>query len=107
MWGALIVFIALIVLFCAFGTMLMCGNGAFLIAGYNTASSQEKAKYDEKALCRAVGTMMFTLAGCFLVSCAGLIFDLYWLVWAGQVALLLVIIAGVIYLNTTKRIKRK
>ena len=105
--GALIVFIALIVLFCVLGTVLMCGKGACLIAGYNTASAHEKAKYNEKALCRAVGTMMFSFAGCFVVSCAGFIFDLEWLVWTGQVAVLVIAIGGVIYMNTSKRVKGK
>lgn len=35
--------------------VLLTGKGAFLIAGYNTANKKEKAKYDEKKLCRVVG----------------------------------------------------
>ena len=50
------------------GIVLCCGKGANLIAGYNTASPEERATYDEKALCQAV---------------------------------------GVIYINTSKRLKRK
>ena len=34
---------------------LLAGRGAFLIAGYNTASSAEKAAYNEKRLCRVTG----------------------------------------------------
>lgn len=34
---------------------LLSGRGAFLIAGYNTASPEEKAPYDEKKLCRVTG----------------------------------------------------
>ena len=34
---------------------LLAGRGAFLIAGYNTASSSEKAAYNAKRLCRVTG----------------------------------------------------
>ena len=36
--------------------VLLSGHGAFLIAGYNTSSKADKAKYDEKKLCRVMGT---------------------------------------------------
>lgn len=36
------------------------GKGSFLIAGYNTASKEEKQRYDEKKLCTVMG-------GCFTV----------------------------------------
>lgn len=32
-----------------------CGRGSWLIAGYNTMSEEEKAKFDEKKLCRGMG----------------------------------------------------
>lgn len=44
------------------GTVFSLGKGAFLIAGYNTAPKREKEKYDEKALCRFMGKLMFALA---------------------------------------------
>ena len=34
---------------------LLAGRGAFLIAGYNTASAVEKTDYNEKRLCRVIG----------------------------------------------------
>ena len=34
---------------------LLLGKVAFLIAGYNTASKEEKSKYNTKKLCRVVG----------------------------------------------------
>ena len=60
----LIVFLGMIVLFLVLGLTFSRGKGAFLIAGYNTASKAEKARYDEKALCRFMGKIMFALAGC-------------------------------------------
>ncbi len=38
--------------------VLLMGKGAFLIAGYNTASEKEKRKYNEKKLCRTTGTYL-------------------------------------------------
>ena len=37
---------------------LLCGKGAWLIAGYNTASEAEKAQYDTKKLIRGVGVLL-------------------------------------------------
>ena len=52
-----------ILLFFLLGVLFSMGRGAVLIAGYNTASKAEKEKYDEKALCRFMGKLMFALAG--------------------------------------------
>lgn len=38
--------------------LLLRGRGAMLIAGYNTASDEERARYDEKKLCKTVGFCM-------------------------------------------------
>lgn len=38
--------------------VLLTGHGANLIAGYNTASEEERNKYDEKKLCRVTGAGM-------------------------------------------------
>ncbi len=37
-------------------------KGKWLIAGYNTASKEEKKKYDEKKLCRAVSFLCMVCA---------------------------------------------
>lgn len=53
---------------------LLMGKGAFLIAGYNTASKEEQRKYDEKKLCKATGTVLLlcdilmVLQACTLIS---------------------------------------
>ena len=48
----LLVELAVIASFVGLGVLFSKGKGAFLIAGYNTASRSEKENYDEKALCR-------------------------------------------------------
>ncbi len=62
----LIVHLVVAGIFLVLGTVFAFGKGAFLIAGYNTASAEEKAKYDEKKLCRAVSKLMFALAACWV-----------------------------------------
>lgn len=42
-------------LFLGLSLLFLSGRGAFLIGGYNTASEEEKEKYDEKKMCRLLG----------------------------------------------------
>ena len=56
------------VLFIVMAAVLLSGHGSFLIAGYNTKTPEEKAKYDEKKLCRIVGTGMLVIGVLIIVS---------------------------------------
>lgn len=96
-----------VLLFVILGIVLFCGKGSFLIAGYNTASPEERAKYDEKALCRAVRCMMFACAACFGLLMLSDALQCTALQWIGLAALFLVVIGGVIYTNTSRNVKRK
>ena len=58
---------AVAVLFAVISIVLLSGHGANLIAGYNTASEEEKSKYDAKKLCRTVGGGMSVITLLFLV----------------------------------------
>lgn len=60
-WIVFAIFVALAVTF-------FTGHGSSLIAGYNTASKEEKAKYDEKKLCRTFGAGMAVIAGIIFVD---------------------------------------
>lgn len=51
----------------AISITLLAGKGSWLIAGYNTASAEEKAKYDEKKMCRTMGIFCLLLT---LLLCA-------------------------------------
>ena len=98
--------VPLIALFLVLGILLWKGKGAFLIAGYNTSSKDEKAKYDEKALCRFVAKLMFFCSGCMVcLMLAPLVGT--WLLWLSQAVMFIGIIAGVIYANTGNRFKKK
>ena len=89
------------------GIVLCCGKGAFLIAGYNTASPEEKATYNEKALCRATGVLVLVIVGSVEVLMLGAILNMTALMWCGGILIAVSTVFGVIYINTSKRFKRK
>ena len=57
-WIVWIVF----VIFAALSITLLSGRGSWFISGYNTATKEEKEKYDEKKLCRTMGIGMSIIA---------------------------------------------
>ncbi len=89
------------------GIALCLGHGADLIAGYNTASPEEKAKWDEKALCRGVGALVLLILACIAVTAAGGVFEKPLLLWLGLGSTAAVTAGGLVYLNKSKRFKRK
>ena len=54
-------------LFAVLSIVLLSGHGENLIAGYNTASQEEKDKYDSKKLCHVIGGGMAVIAVMLLV----------------------------------------
>ncbi len=94
-------------LFAVLGIAFFCGKGSFLIAGYNTASPEEKEQIDEKSLCRAVGSLMFLLAACCCVMALSGIFDNIVFLWIGIVLFAVVTIGGVIYMNISQKINKR
>ena len=55
------------VIFLIISIILLSGHGSWLISGYNTASKEEKAKYDEKKLCKTTGFGMAVIVVLILV----------------------------------------
>lgn len=53
--------------------VLLSGHGSWFVSGYNTASKEEKEKYNEKKLCRIMGIGMFVIA--ILILIMGLLED--------------------------------
>ena len=96
-----------VLLFAILGIVFFCGKGTFLIAGYNTASPEEKARYDEKALCHTMGWMMCACAASFGVLMLSDALKSITLMWIGLALFFVFIVFGVIYMNTSKKVKRK
>lgn len=80
-----------------------------LIAGYNTASREEKEKYNEEELTRFVGNMLIVSAAILLIagflSITGIIPK--YMAAASWVLFSLVLVGGVIYMNTGGRFKKQ
>lgn len=55
-------------LFLVLTIIFLAGKGSFLIAGYNTAGKKEKARYDEKKLCRVMGGCMGVITAALAVT---------------------------------------
>ncbi len=104
---AILVQCIFLALFLILGMAFFKGKGAFLIAGYNTMSPEERAKYDEKALCRSMSAMMFTCAGCFAIIILGTFLEWMALVWAGIGLMLAVCMGGAVLVNRRSRRKGK
>lgn len=51
-----------------FSLVLISGHGSGWIAGYNTAAKEEKAKYNEKRLCRTTGIGMAVITLLIFIS---------------------------------------
>lgn len=98
-------FIALVIL--AIAVVLLSGRGAGMIAGYNTSSAAEKAKYDEKKLCRFVGGILLPIALGMPAVAIGAIYGVRWLAWAYGIFVVALCVFAVIYLNTGNRYKKK
>lgn len=88
------------------GIIFFCRKGAFLIAGYNTLSKEEKSHIDEKLLGRFMGKLMFLLAGCWLVIALGGIFNITFLHVIGIVLFVIFIVSATVYANTGNRFKK-
>lgn len=102
----LVIHLIITALFLLLGFLFSRGKGAGLIAGYNTASPAEKAKYDEKKLCKATAKLMFALAACWLVIASSELFKTLTLLWVGLALFFVVVIVGIVLMNTGNRVKK-
>lgn len=98
---------AFIVLMVVLGIILLSGKGAFLIAGYNTMSENDKKKYNEEALCKFMGKMMFALSFSMLFWIASIAYDMNFLFVIGLILFMGKIIFMLIYMNSGNRFKNE
>jgi len=97
------------ILLIVMGWLIKYKKVTWLISGYNTASKQEKQQYDIEKLCKYVGNFIFILASIFLVmAVTSLLLNKYVdkITWIGFGVLAIVIICGIVYLNTGNRMKK-
>ncbi|ADK14759.1 MULTISPECIES: DUF3784 domain-containing protein [Clostridium] len=104
--GGTIILLLVLMLFIILGVVFSLGKGAFLISGYNMLSKEEKAEYDEKALCKFMGKSMFAIAfSVFLWELSSLIKQ-HILFVIGLILLLGTVIFILVYSNTKNRFKK-
>lgn len=103
--AAIIVEGLIALMFVALGLLLSSGKGAFLIAGYNTMKKEKKEKYDEAALCKFMGKMMFALSFCAALWALGEILNVVWIFYAGFALFFAVLVFALVYANTGGRFK--
>ena len=81
----------------------------WLISGYNTASAEERQKYDVDKLCRYFGNFLFVLAAIMLImAILSVVFPAYLtlITWIGLAVLLVALVTGVALMNTNNRVKK-
>nr|WP_269136012.1 DUF3784 domain-containing protein [Sporosarcina cyprini] len=91
--------------FLIFALVLSSGKGAALLAGYNTLSEEDKANYDEPALCRFMGKIMYGVFFSLILMGASDMLDSLVFLIVGIVLLLLLIVFAILYTNSGNRFK--
>ena len=100
-WIVWIVF----VIFAVFSIILLSGHGSWFISGYNTASKEEKEKYDEKKLCRTMGIGMSIIA--ILALTMGLLWKTFCLHFFVYIALGIILVDVVVIIILGNTLCRK
>lgn len=96
-----------ILAFFSVGVVFFNGKGAFLIAGLNTMTENEKKKYDTFAVCRFMGKMMFSLSASMIFWLIAVVYNKDFLFVIGFILFMAITIFGVIYMNIDNRFIKK
>ena len=88
------------------GVVMLKGRGAFLIAGYNTMSKSEQAKYDAPAMCRFIGKIMLAIGALTVLLPAGIMFERTWAIWLYIAGVTGLSVFAAVYANTGNRFRK-
>lgn len=91
------------------GWLIRFKKVTWLISGYNTSSKKKKEEYDPEKLCRYVGNFVFVLAGVLALTATArtLTGESETAALIGFIILGIVALAGIIWLNTGKRLNKQ
>lgn len=95
----------LIIPFLIMAYFLSQGKGAFLIAGYNTMPKEEKAKYDELALCKFMSKVLYGISFSIVLLSINEWLEMPILMWIGIALMTGLIVFTLVYSNTGNRFK--
>lgn len=91
------------------GAFIKWKKVTWLISGYNTASKEEKAKYDVDKLCHYMSNFVFVLAFIWMMM-AGAVWlypnQVETVTIVGVVVEFIAIAIGIIFMNTQNRVKK-
>lgn len=108
--GPVLIFLLPAALLVLLGWLIKYRQVTWLISGYNTASKKEKERYDIDKLCKYMGNFIFILASILLmVAIGGIVFARYIdkIISVGFCVFVAVIVCGLVYLNTGKRVLKE
>ena len=91
------------------GLIIQTGKATYLIAGYNTASKEEQAKWDAAAMSKFIGWVILIVpSAVLLAACVPIALDIfpYVALILSWIAFVIILAGGVIYLNISPRFKR-
>ncbi|PAD66371.1 hypothetical protein CHH83_24420 [Bacillus sp. 7586-K] len=92
--------------FIIFAIILSKGKGASILAGYNTMSDSEKAQYDEVALCKFIGKIMYGISFSIIIFAVSEMLENQVLFIIGLILFLTLIIFMLVYSNKRDRFKK-
>jgi len=98
--------IIMIALFCVLGIILSSGKASFLIAGFNTMPEEEKEKYDEVALSKFMGRMMFALSFSMAFFVISEVFGVKWFFFVGIIFFVGILVFTLIYTYKWNKFKK-
>ena len=93
--------------FIVLGYLIKAKEWSFLIAGYNTSSAEERAKYDTPALCHGVSRLMYFLGFAVSVPAVGLPFGASWTMGLGWGLFVVAAVTFLVYANTGGRYRMR
>ena len=106
MMTSFIIYIIILIPFLIFAIVLSKGKGAWLIAGFNTMSDSEKAKYNRVALCKFMSKVIYGICLSLLLWALSDLLKLTWPYILGMVLFVAILLFTIIYANTGDRFKK-
>ncbi|PJK16176.1 hypothetical protein CQS04_09690 [Chryseomicrobium excrementi] len=100
-----IINLLLVIPFLIMAYFLSQGKGAFLIAGYNTMPKEEKAKYDERALCKFMSKILYGISFSLVLLSLSEWLEMPLLMWIGIALMIGLIVFTLVYSNTGNRFR--
>jgi hypothetical protein len=99
--------LVIVIPFLIFAITFSRGKGASLLTGYNTISDEEKAQYDEVALCKFMGKIMYGICFNIVLFALSEMIENELLAIIGFILFATLLIFAFVYTNTGDRFKKK